>query len=101
MQLTVNYGSKVSNAHLSSAKSEVITCSPLAKHLKITPIPHCQVTDEVYQSPKADAMAKKMTAAAAAGGSKRRTTGTAAAAGGIKATDGIKALDGGDPKQVC
>ena len=87
--------SKVSNAHLSRAKSEVITCFPFAKPVKI---PHsCQVTDEVYQSPKAEAMAKKK--AAAAGGSKRRTTATAAPKG-IKATDGIKALDGGDLKQV-
>ena len=63
--------------------------------MKITPNPHsCQVIDEVYQSPKADAMAKKITAAA--GGSKRRTTATAAAKRGIKATDGIKALDGGE-----
>ena len=66
--------------------------------MKITPIPHsCQVIDEVYQSPKVDVTAKKITAAAA--GSKRRTTATAAAKG-IKATDGIKALDGGDLKQV-
>ena len=66
--------------------------------MKITPNPHsCQVIDEVYQSPKTDTMEKKITAMAA--GSKRRTT-TTAAKKGIKATDGIKALDGGDLEQV-
>lgn len=93
----MSYGSQVSNAHLSRAISS-LCIFPFAKLAEVTPVPHCQVTDEVYQSPKADAMAKKITAAAA--GSKRRTTATAAAKG-IKATDGIKALNGGDLQQVC